>query len=378
MKVLIVCPRMDLYGGAELLVVRLSSHLACNNIQHALLTTHLSSDIAQDLKGTEIINLTYRRLKGALKPLNLLLQLMALNKGIRKHYHKFDVINVHNYPAEIAVFPIRRPVVWMCNEPPEVHVRFQDEKKYSLRWFVVKAILSFDRWMVRHWINQTVVADTFNQMRFKEKYGRHAQIIHYGIDTEYFGPKGHTAAARPNPKRFTVLHVGMLTPEKNQLESIRTVAELKSHIPQIELILAGFGQGAYLQHLQNYISENGLKQHVTITGHLNREQIRQLYYAAQVLIHPIRPQGGWLSPFEALCTGLPIVVSPAMTAAEIIQSNDLGIVTEDYASALLDVYQKPFKYSKAAKRRSDWVRNNLSWDEFGNNMLQVFASSIIR
>ena len=48
MRVLIVYPRIDLYGGAELLVVRLANYLTRSNIENALLTTNICDEVKND------------------------------------------------------------------------------------------------------------------------------------------------------------------------------------------------------------------------------------------------------------------------------------------------------------------------------------------
>ena len=153
------------------------------------------------------------------------------------------------------------------------------------------------------------------------------------------------------------------------MESIKAIEKLKGAIPNIMLILAGLGEGKYLATIKTYLHDHQLDDQVEITGHLNREQIRDLFHSSNALLHPIGSQGGWLSPFEAICAGLPIVVSPEMTAADIVQKENLGVVTRDYAGALMDIYQKPDKYRKMKDRRAAWVRENLSWDLFSENMI---------
>lgn len=375
MRVLIVYPKMDVYGGAELLVVRLSNHLTKNKIDNALLTTNILPEIQNDLIGTHIIKYPYRIVKNILKPLNLFRTLWLLHKGLRKNIKDFDIINVHNYPAELSIYPYHKPVVWMCNEPPEVHVRIDDERKYSLRRFFIGAILDFDKYVVRHHIKNVVVADQFNDIRFRKLYGFNPHVINYGIDYDFFAQQtGDSEKKRTG--RFTVLHVGMLTPLKNQMESIKTIEKLKNTIPGIKLILAGFGEGQYLLSLQEYIRAKQLEEYVEFTGHLSRGHLRALYHTSEVLLHPIKSQGGWLSPFEALCAKIPIVVSSEMTASNLIKKEKLGIVTDDFANAILDIYENPAKYNENALWRAEWVRNKLSWDNFCEKMLEVFSKAL--
>ncbi len=376
MKVLIVYPRMDFFGGAELLVVRLANHLAERGIPHALLTTNITPEVSGQFVATPIISYPYEPFENqTLRPLNLIRLIHILRRGIRRHGRDFDVINVHNYPADIAAGCCGQPVVWMCNEPPHVHVRVSDEKKYSPRWLAIQSILAFDRWSARRHIRHVVVADPYNQDRFQRLYGIKPRIIPYGIDCDFFkSMEGRRRKAKS--RRFTVLHVGMLTPLKNQMESLKAVEALKGRIPAVKLVLAGLGEEPYLQILKRYVGSKGLQAHVEFTGHLNRERIRELFAEADALLHPVKTQGGWLTPFEAACAGVPIVVSPELTASELILRENLGIVTARYADALMDIFENPDRHHRLSQYRSDWIRQNLSWASFCDKMVDTFSEAI--
>jgi hypothetical protein len=61
-----------------------------------------------------------------------------------------------------------------------------------------------------------------------------------------------------------------------------------------------------------------------------------------------------------------------MTASDIVKKENLGVVTADYANAIFDIYQNLEKHRELAVRRAEWVRDNLSWDNFSEKMVQVF------
>ena len=75
----------------------------------------------------------------------------------------------------------------------------------------------------------------------------------------------------------------------------------------------------YEKKLKEYIKKNKLEKHILFTGNLVREELRDLYKAADVGLFPVGKQGGWLAPFELLCSGNPIIVSEEMGAASIIK-----------------------------------------------------------
>jgi len=374
MKVLIVNTKMDIYGGAELLIVKLANYLSRGGIENALLTTFLSAEIEKDLNGTEIISVT-EDFGGRVVIMDTIKEILMLRRHLQNLKDSFDVINVHNFPAEVSVFGIDKPTVWMCNEPP---IFWLDQNLPLPLQMPHRLLLDFEKFVVRKYIKHVCVSDEFNAGRFERIYGFKPAIINYGIDYGFFseGNKKEAMEKFDLYDCFTVLHVGMLTPLKNQMESIKAIEKLKDRIPNIKLILAGWGEGEYGVMLENYIKEKGLEQNVVFTGHLSRECVRDLYHACDVLLHPIKSQGGWLAPFEALCAGKPIIVSPEMTASDIIKGEKIGIVTDDFAETVWDIYNNQDKYYEIAERGQSWVRENLSWDKFCEKMVDVFYKAV--
>jgi glycosyltransferase involved in cell wall biosynthesis len=363
-----VTSNMHTYGGAEHLIVTLANHMTRNGIENALLTTSIRPEIEKDLTGTKVI------IRGKLP--TAFGEAIALNMGIIANSKNYDVINIHNYPTELAIGMCNKPVVWMCNEPAAYLLRQTSTSlgsniKYGL-------ILNVGRRLVRRHVDRAVVADEFNAERFRSIYGIDPDIINYGIDSAFFSDK---RLAKPRPDfsgRFVVLQVGGLQQFKNQIASLRTVNVLKERIPNVLLVLAG-GCGVgdpYKSRLEEYIHENRLEKYVTFTGHVSRKEIRDLYYVCDVLLHPIKAQGGWLSPFEALCAEKPIVVSEEMTCSSIIRDKGIGTVTGDYVKAILDIYDSPTKYLGMARKGRVFVQSSLSWDKFCNGMVSVFEKAI--
>jgi glycosyltransferase involved in cell wall biosynthesis len=371
MKVLLVHQGIYVYGGAEHLLVELCNHLTRRGIKHALLTTMMLDEMRADLKDTPVLISEDRGPK-------VVGEVLALRRGIKKHAASFDVINPHNYPADMSFWPLRKPAVWMCNEPA-LHLILQSTVM-SWKWKLYCNFMQMaERYIVPRAMSNIVVADEFNFQRFKRLFGIEPRIINYGIDYKYFQHESSGATRQSigiEEDDFAVLQVGMLTSLKNQMESLKTVARLKDSIPSIKLILAGYWDEEYLAQLKEYIEANGLEGHVKFLGHIKREQVRDLFHLCDVLLHPVGPQGGWLSPFEALSAGCPIVVSSRMTAADIIERQKVGVVTEDFVKAIGDVYEARDKYREMALHGQKWVMENLSWELFGDRMIESYQDAM--
>lgn len=350
MRVLIVNQPMDVYGGAAQVIVKLANYLSEHKIDNTLLTTRINPEIIKDLKHTPIILET------------------NLWFGVQKHKKFFDVINVHNIPSEFSSFLCNKPVVWMCNEP----------ELYLINTRKSRLFLTIEKMIVNRFIDVAVVADKFNANRFESIYHKKPRIVNYGVDYNFYSKRPNNSKMRLGlVDKFVVLQVGWIQKYKNQIESVKAIEMLKNKIPNILLVLVGIADENYKAVIQRYIFTNGLEQYVKFAGNINNKKVREYYYACDVLLHPIMAQGGWLSPFEALCAKKPIVVSKEMTASKIIERERIGVVTNDYTKAILDIYKNPLRYHKIAERGNVFVRKKLNWNMFCSEMVKIFNDVVV-
>lgn len=372
MRVLIVYPRFYLYGGAETLIVKLCNFLTKNGVSNSILTTAMIPEVENDLNATDVIvktveDFSWENIQTALK------------KGLAEKESSFDIINIHNFPTELCCQKVSKPVVWMCNEP-ELYLTINNPKfkKGSIRnKFPLLKLYWYEKLFLRFYIRHAVVADEYNYRRFRSIFGFKPTIINYGVDFEFFSQ--NISAEKPSnlADKFIILQSGMLTQYKNQMESLKVVNELKEKIPNIYLIFAGGGlEVGYKASLERYIKKHSLENYVEFKGHVSKEEQRQLYHISDVMLHPIKPQGGWLSPFEYLSLAKPVVVSPEMTASSIIKKENIGIVTDKYADTIMDIYHNKDKYNEMAQRGKIFVQESLSWDNYSQKMLAKFESVI--
>lgn len=368
---------MTVYGGAETVVAKLSACLTKKGFENAVLTLSLSSEIANMCKDVKFLtpkkNCVFKsRSTNLLDAVGVISEIKILNRLVRMYASSFDVINIHNFPATWSlVFNNYKPVVWMCNEPPDLW----NNPHPSVPLKVLRnAGVVCDRFIVNKYMDSICVADEINAERAFKRYKRQSEIIHYGIDYELFC---HGEGSRALEKyglynEFLLLQTGMITPQKNQLESIKAVEKLIDHIPNIKLILAGMGGSDYEKIVREYICKKGLKEYIVFTGHISKLDVCNLYHACNAALFPVKSQGGWLAPFEALCAAKPVIVSSSMGAASVIKRENIGIVTDNFADSIKNIYDNPSANQLIADRGKQWVAKNLTWEIFTDKMLQLF------
>jgi len=377
-KVLIVHTQMKFLGGAEILIVELANWLTKRGIKNDILALSSSQEVEKKLINTEIIipkhNIDLRP-PGFKSGKEILEFIKIYRQELRKLINDYDVINFHNFPVTWSLWPKKKPCVWMLNEPPNLWSKPD-------AGFVLKMMNKFRNWLdkfiIRNSIDVICVADEFNKQRCKERYGMNARVIYYGVNYDFFS-KGNSRKAKEKwdlKDKFVVVQSGMITENKNQLDSVKAIVEVKKKVPEVLLIFAGkVADEDYKKRLDNYIKNNKLKDNVLFTGNLDRDSLRDLYKASDVGLYPIRKQGGWLAPFEHLCSGNPVIVSPDLGAASVIKKFDLGVVTQDSSRALLDVYSQIKEFKKDGLRRRRVIEKNLGWDVFTDKMVKGFEWS---
>jgi len=376
-KVLIVHTQMKFLGGAELLIVELANWLTKRGIKNDILALSSAKEVENSLLNTEIIipkhNIDLKP-PGFKNTKEILKFIRVYRQELRRLLKNYDVINFHNFPVTWTLFPRKKPCVWMLNEPPNLWSK--PEAGFFLK-SLNKLRSRLDREIVRNSVDIICVADEFNEYRAKIRYKKAPKIIYYGVNHDFFS-KGKAERARKKfnlKDKFVVVQSGMLTEQKNQLGSIETINKIKEKIPNVLLVLAGTEDIEYRKKLGDYMKKNKLEKYVLFTGNLTREELRDLYKAADLGLFPVGKQGGWLAPFELLCSGNPIIVSEEMGAASVIKKNKLGIVAKNYADSILEVYNNKDKHKKEAEKASLFVKKNLSWEIFADKMIKAYKEA---
>jgi len=382
MRVLIVHPHLASSIGSSRVAQNLSRCLGKRGIESSVVTLGPCGDgEGERFKGSDLYypaSFGYERAPGAGgmgEAIRLIREIKGLSALLKRHAEDFDVVNLYNFPSTWAAFGLKKPVVWMFNEPGDVRERLRG----SLLMKSVYGIgVRMDRHIINNYVDTICVGDDSNAERVMYRYGREAHLIPYGMDIE-----AGSSLKREEAKslyglegRFVVLHPGIISPQKNQIESIRAVQRLRKKIKDIVLVISGLSRGSYKEGLDAYIRDNGLERHILFTGHVREGERQDLYRASDVAVFPEMAEGGALYPFEVISSGAPVVVSKAFAAGGLIGRERLALVTDDIASAIEYVFSNPLKSRLAAEKALGWMSRNFGWDNFTGRMVDVFNSVI--
>ncbi len=236
-------------------------------------------------------------------------------------------------------------------------------------WAWPSAMLQLKLW--RHWrpAFNLLVANSHSTARLLQDEGlRPVEVVWNGVP--------RSPARPPLGGRPTVVFAGRLVPEKGADVLVKAFAEVRSQLPEAELIIVG--QGPERTRLQQLIDDLSLSASVRLLGHLSRAQMEERFAAAWVQAVPSR----WREPFgivaaEAMMRGTAVVVTNSGGLAEIVQDGRTGILTPPndvhaLARSLLTVLSNRALAESLGSSGREFALQNLTEDVFADRFLTIY------
>ncbi len=188
-------------------------------------------------------------------------------------------------------------------------------------------------------------------------------VIAPGVSSDF-------ARVRRDGDRQTILAVGTIEPRKNLDHLIRLLPRL----PRARLVAVGPGP-PYRDACAAAARELGVADRVEFRGYVPRETLLELYASAAVAAVPSRYEGFGYAAAQALCAGLPCVVSDRASLPEVVGSDAPVVALEDvdgWAGALSSALDGE-RDAIAAASRERCVRR-FSWSSCAAKVREIYRA----
>ena len=334
-RVAIVLPGFS-YGGAEMMVSRLASHLDTESVEAEVICIYGSA------KNNE--------LERAVTDHGIPIRYIGKGKG-------FSAGAVRKLFGELDRF-----------QPDVVHTHLS-ACVYCAPWVAARKKKMLHT--VHNMPSHELIKPKRMLMRLLYKTGRAVPV---GISAEiraltedFYHPKSGTeliynpvdvnrfaSAEAERGEGFSVINVGRLSEQKNQKLLIRAFSMLHKQNGSARLTI--LGDGPLRHELEKTIAEEGLEEAVRLEG--NVTDTEKYYAKADLFVLSSVYEGLPLAVLEAMAASLPIVSTDVGGVRDIVKEN--GILTENGSceqlyEAMLDLMEHPEKRLEMGRRSFDEV-----------------------
>jgi colanic acid/amylovoran biosynthesis glycosyltransferase len=209
------------------------------------------------------------------------------------------------------------------------------------------------------------------------------EIQRTGIPVNEFPFRERNFVAAATEWRF--VQAGRLIEKKGLPVTLRAFAVFLGKHPNAKLTVAG--EGPLLSQLQNLARDLKIDGRVSFTGFISQEQLREIYYASHIFLHPSQTghdgnqEGIPNSMLEAMASGLPVFATRHGGIPEAIEDGASGVLVpegdhEKLAAVLLDATKDPGFLSRIARNGAEIVRKNFDLRAQAQRLEEIYLRTI--
>lgn len=286
-----------------------------------VLTAHLSGlprrEISDGLEVVRLPSLRREAFRAGLLPMGAYL-LVGLIAGLRLiRQWKPDLIHVHfAVPAGALAWILSR----LTGVPYVLTVHLGDVPggvpEKTGKWF--RWVYPFTHPIWREARRVVAVSEHTRRLAL-ERYPVEIEVIPNGIDLESVACSLEEPAAPPR-----IVFAGRFVPQKDPLQIVRSLAELKDLPWQCVLI----GDGPLREQVMREIREQGLEDRFFLPGWVTPEDVAVWFARSDILFMPSRSEGLPVVGVQALASGLAIVASDIGGFLDLVENGRNGFLID--------------------------------------------------
>ena len=189
----------------------------------------------------------------------------------------------------------------------------------------------------------------------------------------------------PNDGEWRLVQAGRLIEKKGLPVTLRAFAVFLRKYPNATLTIAG--EGPLLGELQKLSCELNIERHVSFTGFISQEQLRDIYYRSHIFVHPSQTghdgnvEGIPNSMLEAMASGLPVFATDHGGIPEAVENGVSGVLVrerdhEAIANALLNATQDSDSLARIARNGAEAVRKNFDLQAQAPRLEEIYLQLI--
>ncbi len=397
-KIAIIVKRLNIKGGTQRQSLALAFELNKRGYEVVLYTFLFSKkDTFEELlDGIKVVSLSLGRDNygtGIKRPyFDYLFKIYQENEMSRRLALMIDkdtdILNPHDQISYKVATYFKKyvkniPSVWTMNDIPSRSFGYWKENKIDSRirkslftrlfYFLVDLI---ENWRFVSKQNRIIVLDEWNKGIVYRYFRKKADVVRSGVDIEKFSFQKR----KPLNDRTVFLFMnGIFFPHRRFEDAMYTVKILIDKGFDIKLRIAGDYENnkKYFEKLKKLGVELIVEDRVIFLGKMSELDLINEYKKNDIFIFPNYLQTWGLAVFEAMASGMPVIVSRGAGAHEVLTHCKNAIIInskspEEIVDAVVSMIDDKELFSKIGHDGREFVEKNMSWGKYTDEMLRVF------
>ncbi|AKG23967.1 glycosyltransferase [Calothrix sp. 336/3] len=384
MRVLHVIPSVPkVRGGTSQAVLDMVKALRANNIEAEIATTNDNGDDLLDVplqKQIEYENVPicfFHRFSPNAKAVREYAFSWQLTVWLWQNISQYNLIHVHalfSYPSTIAMAIARLQNIPYVVTPHGLLCEWSLEQSTRKKQIYSKII---EKSNLNH--SQAIHFTSQKEQQEVSKLGLNVPgfVIPLGLSIPDPIPDAysrlrqlhHISASEP-----VILFLSRLHHKKGLDYLIPALSKVSHHC--FTFILAGSGTSDYEAEIESLLVSNGLRDRTRIVGFVTGESKDILMQGSDLFILTSHSENFAVSVLESLAVGLPVLVTPGVALASIVQENQLGYVPDMDVLAISNALEDYLNNTHIAKNMGvnarEFVLEKYTWDKVAGKMQAVY------
>lgn len=229
-------------------------------------------------------------------------------------------------------------------------------------------------------IHTFTACSAYNAAEVRERYGRDAQVIYNGIDTEQFSPRASDAVWRQaitGGEAPLILWVGRLERWKGTIDALRALALL-----DCPASLAIIGDGPEMSRLRDAARSLGIAGRVHLLGTYDHARLPDLYSSADIVVGTsFANETFGMALAEAGACARPVVATHFGGFPEVVRDGDSGLLVPPrdphaLALAIRALLHDPERRRRMGNAGRAHVVANFAWPVVTDHVLRLYREAL--
>ena len=409
MRIAVIIKKLNVLGGNQRHALGIANELSRRGHEITLYTTQYKKGegFATIINRFQVISLETQHsvFKKTRNPLVILRRFFEHIPGENKDAQalaklidpKTDLLNPHHDPLayKTAYFYKKYirdiPSVWVMNDLNTKYASFirahAMDSGRTLSLPKRMAYWLFDMWELRFIRAQNAIAvlDKRDADWVKKYFGKHACVVRSGIDADEFPYEIRERRERlANQRGIRLLMVGIFFEHRRFEDGLEAMNMLKAGGYKVNLTIIGDARDKkYYDFIVKRIHDLGLGSEVELRGRVSEEDLRRAYREHDIFIFPSHLQSWGIAVFEAMASGLPVIVSRTAGASDVLTDGENALLVhpkspKEIFMAVKRLLDEPEFYGKISHNVRNFVEESLSWSRCADQMLDCFRCVITK